>query len=405
MTLRPVLLGLLSLSWALGCQNQPPARAAEPAPAPNALPPAALVTVHTTQGPPAAPPEVPPKRWFEEGYPERFDASTLKTPLPRVSVNGNRFVDEAGNTVVFQGVSIADPDKLLHQDHWSPEIFEEIARWGANVVRIPVHPAAWREEGRAGYFALLDQAVLWANQSGLYLIIDWHSIGNLKAGLFQHAMYDTSQQETYEFWRSVSHRYKDVTTVALYEVFNEPTVYGGTLGAISWDEWKGINEEIISLIRAQDEHAVPLVAGFNWAYDLEPVAKSPIARPGVGYVSHPYPMKVTRPFEKKWDEDFGFVAKKYPLIATEIGYMRPGLPGAHNPVLDDGSYGPEITDYLAKRGASWVAWCFDPEWSPQLIKDWTFAPTESGEHFRKVMLERKANEKSAVKPASVARSN
>jgi hypothetical protein len=84
------------------------------------------------------------------------------------------------------------------------------------------------------------------------------------------------------------------------------------------------------------------------------------------------------------------VTQKHPLVATEIGYMKAGLPGAHVPVLDDGSYGAEITDYLAKKGASWVAWCFDPEWSPQLIKDWSFTPTESGEHFRKVMLERKA---------------
>ncbi len=333
-----------------------------------------------------------PLPWWEVPYPQSFDAGTLPTPLPRVRVSGNRFVDDAGKTVVFQGVSIADPDKLVNQGQWSPRLFEAIASWGANIVRVPVHPVAWRTAGKEAYFQLLDQAVLWANQSGMYLIIDWHSIGNLKSELFQHAMYDTTKQETYEFWRSVAQRYKNVTTVALYELFNEPTVHNGTLGAVSWDEWRRINEELIGLVRAADPNAVPLVAGFNWAYDLTPVAKSPVALPGVAYVSHPYPMKVTRPFEKKWDADFGFVTAKYPLVATEIGYMKPGLPGSHVPVLDDGTYGPEITDYLGKRGASWVAWCFDPDWSPQLIKDWTFAPTESGEHFRRVMLERKAQD-------------
>jgi len=135
---------------------------------------------------------------------------------------------------------------------------------------------------------------------------------------------------------------------------------------------------------------VPLVAGFNWAYELGPIKARPVQRAGIGYVSHPYPMKTKAPFEKNWDNDFGFIAAKYPLFATEIGYMRDGLPGAHIPVINDGSYGPQITDYLAKKGASWVAWCFHPDWSPQLIQNFDFAPTESGAHFRKVMLGRQS---------------
>jgi hypothetical protein len=39
--------------------------------------------------------------------------------------------------------------------------------------------------------------------SGLQ-IIDWHSIGNLKSGMFQSPMYDTSQAETFSFWRTTS---------------------------------------------------------------------------------------------------------------------------------------------------------------------------------------------------------
>lgn len=396
--LRSFLLGTLLLSCALGCQTQPPQAAeggfVEEAP-PRSAHPRTIAMKPDTSSPspespaPSAAQKALPLPWWDVAYPERFDTQALPNRLPRVSVDGNRFVDEAGNTVVFQGVSIADPDKLARQGRWSPKLFEVIASWGANVVRIPVHPVAWREVGRDGYLKLLDRAVLWANQSGLYLIIDWHSIGNLHMGLFQHPMYDTTLQETYEFWRAIAHRYKDVSTIALYELFNEPTVYNGTLGAASWAEWKVINENVISLIRAQDDKAVALVAGFDWAYDLSPVAKEPIERKGVGYVSHPYPMKTTRPFEKKWDETFGFVTKKYPLVATEIGYALPGSPGAHVPVIDDGTYGPEITDYLAKKGASWVAWCFDPDWSPQLIADWDFTPTPAGDHFRKIMLERK----------------
>jgi aryl-phospho-beta-D-glucosidase BglC (GH1 family) len=258
-----------------------------------------------------------------------------------------------------------------------------------------VHPAAWRGVGKADYFALLDRVVTWATELELYLIIDWHSIGNLVTELYQHPMYETTQQETFEFWRSISYRYQDVPTIAFYEIFNEPTVYGGNLGRASWQQWKALNEEIISIIYSHDRKVVPLVAGFNWAFDLREVKKAPIDRPGIGYVSHPYPEKVKRPYEKQWDDIFGFVAKKYPLITTEIGYMPADAPGAHIPVKDDGTYGKLITDYLAARGASWVAWCFHPHWAPPLIKDWSYEPNLAGAHFRSVMLERKSREQAA----------
>lgn len=342
--------------------------------------------------------------WWGTPYPEPFDTARLSKQLPAVRVKGNRFVDAAGATIVFQGVSIADPDKLAREGQWKRELFEAIQSWGANVVRIPIHPAAYRGIGRDAYFELLDQAAVWATELDLYVIVDWHSIGNLATGLFQHPMYDTTRRETYEFWRSVAFRYREVPAFALYELFNEPTEYNGTLGKASWKEWKAINEELIDIIRAHENDAVPLVAGFNWAYDLTPVAQAPIARPGVAYVSHPYPQKTTAPFAKKWDKAFGFVAAKYPLITTEIGYMPPDAPGAHEPVKDDGSYGPLITDYLSKKGASWVAWCFHTDWAPMLIADWSYTPTASGAHFRQVMQARAGQAKPAppAPPAAAA---
>jgi len=342
-----------------------------------------------TPAPTVVPMETPlPARsgsWWDVPYPQPFDASRLGPPLERLRADGNRLVDPDGDTVILQGVNISDPDKLERGGHWHRRHFEVIREWGANVVRIPVHPVAWRGRGKDEYFELLDQAVVWATELGMYLIIDWHSIGNLATELFQHPMYQTSRAETYDFWRSIAFRYQGIPTVAFYELFNEPTVYNNNLGTLSWDEWKAINEQMITIIDSHDHEVIPLIAGFNWGYDLTSVARDPIDHDGVGYVSHPYPQKTTAPFEVHWDEAFGFVAGRYPLLATEIGYMAPDDPGAHVPVKDDGSYGPRITDYLAKKGASWTAWCFDPEWPPQLIRDWDYTPTEAGLHFRSVM--------------------
>jgi endoglucanase len=338
--------------------------------------------------------------WWSIPYPETFDKQTLARALPRIAVKGNAFVDEAGLEVTFQGVNVADPDKLSREGHWNKSHFETIASWGENVVRIPIHPAAWRDRGKGAYLALLDQAVVWATDLELHLIFDWHSIGNLRTGMFQHPMYETSTTETFEFWRAVAHRYAGVPTVAFYELFNEPTVYNGTLGTLTWEGWKELVEEMVDIIQAHDKQVIPLVAGFNWAYDLRDAGKQPVNRKGITYVSHPYPQKTSAPYERNWDRDFGALARRYPLFATEIGYMTPNAPGSHIPVKDEGVYGPRITDYLAKKGASWTAWCFQPDWPPQLIADWNYTPTAAGTHFKTVMLEAKSKRDAARKEAS-----
>ncbi|HEY5958201.1 MAG TPA: cellulase family glycosylhydrolase [Polyangiaceae bacterium] len=330
--------------------------------------------------------------WWGLSHPERFDMTRLSRTLPAITVAGNHFVDSSGATVVFQGVSIADPDKLVREGQWKRELFEAINAWGANVVRVPIHPAAFRGVGRDAYFKLFDEAVIWANENSLYMIADWHSVGNLVTGLFQHPIHNTSKQETYEFWRSVAYRYREVTTLAFYELFNEPTTDNGNLGVATWQQWRTVNEELIDIIRSHGNNSIALVAGFDWAYDLSQVALAPIQRQQVAYVSHPYPQKATAPYELHWDKSFGFVAARYPLFATEIGYMPKNAVGARDPVRNDGSYGPLITSYLAKKGASWVAWCFHPHWSPPLIDDWAYTPTSAGSYFRQVMKARRNDE-------------
>jgi hypothetical protein len=322
-------------------------------------------------------------RKVHEWWNERPVGSPANNPnakkLPLIAVRGNRFVDPQGNPVLFRGVSIADPDKISAEGHWNRDFFVKVSQMGVHLVRIPVHPVAWRERTAREYLTLLDQAVEWCTDLGMYVDIDWHSIGNLETGLFQDPMYDTSKQETFNFWRTIAMHFAGNHTVAFYELFNEPTTFSNKLGPVSWDDWKRTNEELIGVIRAFDTEKIPLVAGFDWAYDLTPLRQSPIAAAGIGYVTHPYPMKRTKPWEPKWEEDFGFAAGQYPMIATEIGFD--GQTGGQ-----ENGYGPAIVKYLEGKGISWVAWCFDPEWGPRLISSWdTFALTDSGEFFHQAM--------------------
>ena len=331
-------------------------------------------------------PEVP---WWDVPYPQPFDAAALPKTLPRLRVEGNRFVDEQGRAVVLHGVNISDPDKLVKQGKWSKAHFEAIRSWGARVVRVPVHPVAWKERGPVEYFKLLDQAVTWASEVGLYLLLEWHGIGNLQTEMFQHPMHQCTRAETYQFWRGIAFRYGQAPALAFYELFNEPTDFRGQLGRISWAQWKAINEEIIGIIRAHDARGIPLVGGFDWAYELRSVIAAPVEAEGIGYVTHPYPMKTGQPWEENWERDWGHVASRYPVFASEIGFMAATDPGAHVPVMADEDYGRRIVAYLAKKGISWTVWCFDPDWPPQMISDWKYTPTRQGAFFRAVMLQEK----------------
>ena len=311
--------------------------------------------------------------------------AAAQSAVPAVHVEGNRFVDAAGETVVFRGVSIADPDKVEHEGQWNAALFETLADWGANVVRLPVHPRAWRQRGEAEYLELIDEAVAWAEAAGLYVMIDWHSIGNLRTEVFQHPMYETSKGETARFWRTVSARYAGTSTVAFYELFNEPTSYNGTLGRLSWHEHREMMESLIGIVRANDPDTIPLVGGLDWAYDLSGVREDPVRAEGIAYVTHPYPQKRERPWEPKWQETWGFVADRYPVFATELGFMSADGPGAHIPVISDESYGEAIVAFFEARGISWAPWVFDPQWSPQMIESWDFEPTAQGAFFRDAM--------------------
>lgn len=305
--------------------------------------------------------------------------------MSRIRVEGNKFVNENGETVIFRGLCFSDPVKLIGEYQWNERYFDEAKSWNANIVRFPIHPENINKYGWEKTLEAVDQGIAWAKERGMYVIIDWHSIGNLRTEKYTNAMYNTTREETFRFWRTIAQRYKGESTVALYELFNEPTIGQVGLGKCSWKQWRNIQEDLIDAIRDIDPEAVCLCAGFNWAYDLTEVAKKPIRRKNIAYVSHPYPMKRDQPWEEKWEKDFGYVADTYPVICTEIGYCLETEKGAHIPVKSTDVYGDHITKYFEQKGISFTIWCFDPHWAPTLINDWNYTLSTQGRYFKRYL--------------------
>lgn len=300
-----------------------------------------------------------------------------------IKVYKNQFVDDDGTQVIFKGLAIGDPDKIVNDGQWSKKHFAAIKSWGANIIRIPVHPQRLRRRGFENYLKLLDQAVKWCGELEIYVIIDWHSIGNLRTEEFESDHYRTSLKETLRFWDVISKRFEGNPTVAFYEIFNELSVYKSKRGKCTWPQWKNIVESIVDVIHANDGNAIPLVGGFDWSYDLRDFKNNPIDRPGIAYAAHPYPGKCKPPREPHWEKHFGFLADRYPIFVTEMGYY---LEGKHEHFIDDGTFRNAILKYLDQKKISWCAWVFDPNWSPSLIKSYQYEPSHSGAFFRDAML-------------------
>lgn len=315
---------------------------------------------------------------------QQIDRPELKkSKMGFVQVKGNQFVIENGEPITFKGLAISCPDKVEADGHWNRKHFETIKSWGANLVRIPIHPASLRKTGMKKYLELLDQAVTWCGELEMYVIIDWHSIGNLREARFEADQYKTTLRETMQFWKEISKHFAGNPTVAFYEIFNEPSTGFGKYGNCTWQQWKTMVERTVDIIYSNDKKVIPLVAGFDWGYDLREVKKNPIGRTGIAYVAHPYPGKCKPPREPHWEEHFGFLSSQYPVIVTEMGFY---LKGQYDNMVDDGTFRDAIVKYLDKKGISWCVWIFDPDWDPSLIESYDYQPTHPGAFFKKAML-------------------
>ncbi len=160
---------------------------------------------------------------------------------------------------------------------WSPGIpnlklydksdFEHLKAMGVDVVRIPVHFDMFIGNSETGeirqiIWDYLDKACDWAEELGMYIIIDDHSYNT---GSYPLAKY--VEQHLQKTWPQIAQRYKKRSKYVIYEILNEPQ--------ISQEEWYGIQQRTIDLIRKIDKKRTIVVTAADWSslaalYDMKP---------------------------------------------------------------------------------------------------------------------------------------
>ena len=287
---------------------------------------------NTTDVPTEAPTMVPSK----QETPEPTKAPVPDGPGP-LHVEGSMLCDENGELVQLRGIS-------THGMAWFPqyineECFKEFKEdWNANVVRLAMYTA---ENG--GYCTggnkddlkqLVKDGVEYATNNDLYVIIDWHILSDNNP--------NTYKDEAKKFFDEMSEAYKDYPNV-IYEICNEPN--GGT----SWRDIKSYAEEVIGVIRENDEDNIIIVGTPNWSQYVDQAAADPITEyDNIMYALHYYAATHKEDLRKKMVNAYN---AGLPIFVTEYGICDASGNGA----IDEYQANAWV-DEMNTYGISYVAW-------------------------------------------------
>lgn len=130
--------------------------------------------------------------------------------------------------------------KAWLDNHFTKADMDQLAAWGFNSVRLPMHHQLFiAEDGPAGStrfnqdgFARLDALLEWAEANRMWVFLDLHAAPGGQGNDIAIADRDPSkpslwdspddQRRTVDFWREVARRYADNPWVGGYDIVNEP---------------------------------------------------------------------------------------------------------------------------------------------------------------------------------------
>jgi hypothetical protein len=291
----------------------------------------------------------------------RFESDNISFFPTRLQAQGNQIINAVGTPVLLKGLMPPDPAKLHSKNRFNHDFFIKISETGANVIRIPVHPENWVRD-RDYLWRYLDPIVAWAGELGMYVIIDWHYIGNVATGAGpQMPDLDVQPKElTLEFWQRTANYFQDTPNV-IFEIFNEPQ-------NITARDWHSNAMEIVQVIRDQGADQLVIVGGIDYGKDLSWVRENPIADDNIAYAAHIYPAHPSY----LWSHLFGEVAEIYPVLITEWGFMDENRNTTQLYLAGDrATYGEPLLEYLDTHHIGWVACWYDNDWRPPIFtQDW-----------------------------------
>ncbi|MFC6999494.1 cellulase family glycosylhydrolase [Rufibacter roseus] len=150
----------------------------------------------------------------------------------------------------------ANEVRQIHFTKYTKKDFENIKSLGADVIRLPINLHAFTRGAPEHVidpllFTFLDEAVNWAEDLDLHLILDNHSFDPIVSTRPE------VEQILEKVWAQMAQHYKDRSDRIYYEILNEPH-------GISDAQWNAIQGRIIEVIRKQDTKHYIIVGASNY---------------------------------------------------------------------------------------------------------------------------------------------
>ncbi len=205
-----------------------------------------------------------------------LSAISFSTPLSengQLRVEGLQLVNECGAPVQLRGVS-------THGIGWFDSCYgAQAVSFAANVMNADLFRIAmYVKASENGYLAnpaywtnRVNQMVQWAENNGIYALIDWHILNDDPNNYTADAI---------TFFTAMANNHKNRKNV-IYEICNEPN-------GVTWQRIKDYAETIIPVIRSIDPDAVIIVGTPNYSQLGIDVVNNPILEPNIMYVFHFY---------------------------------------------------------------------------------------------------------------------
>jgi aryl-phospho-beta-D-glucosidase BglC (GH1 family) len=146
-----------------------------------------------------------------------------------------------------------------------------IKKLGFNCARLPINHRVLDEKNGLKF---LDKIIGWFRKYKVYVILDlhaapgsqnrdWHSDSNGTAGLWENDKY---VRRTVNLWGKISKRYSNESTIAGYDILNEPvTEKTGKLNELY--------SRIINVIRKNGDKHILFIEPNNWAADFKDIKR------------------------------------------------------------------------------------------------------------------------------------
>ena len=253
------------------------------------------------------------------------ELSFSETPVGRhgaLHVDGIYMYDEHNEKIQLRGASLHGLQWDDGYNYINKGAFQSLRdEWGINAVRLPVYvtQGGYVEGSASAMDTRIQNAVQYATELGMYVIIDWH----VHSASGETTNPNTWKSEANTFFEKYASMYKDYNNI-IYEICNEPVNtqwYDG-----SGNDLYSYANSVIPTIRKYTD-AIVVVGTNTWSQDVDQVANNKLSTTNTMYTIHFYAATHMESLREKVKTALN---AGVPVFCTEFGVCSADGNGSYN---------------------------------------------------------------------------